>query len=597
MTMINRRCLLLASLCLLLPAGSQAQDIAPPPKKAPRTPVTQQTLPNDKTVTPPKILAGQITVLETEQLRLNGFDLRLFGIVPPQLSASFGPQARAVLDNLTANQETRCTIRDRDRAGRYLATCHGRNDTDLAVELLKRGLAIAARGSLQPTELAPAYFAAEQAAQAQKLGLWTVMAPPAAKPDLQPAAVSAAPPAAPLVAGESSATAKPVAASQATPAPAPVPVAPVATAVAAPAPQPEKPAIIPAAATIAPEAKAAIVSSLTAASDQAEAEQALPDEKADYDILARYQLLLSALLMLATALGITFALWYHRWSERRTDIRATAAALRGELQAARTLIVSRLRAMTDTDDDKTTAWPRVRTLVFQAYVGRLGLLGAELARQIASIYGLASDYTAYYSTPAEQLKQAPVGKKAAMETLQNHIEEVLPKLEQIEASGQRPPMPHFMGTAPLPRPTPPAKPMPFAALRDMARRLAGSSANSYADAKALPRQPRSIASPPSTEAEESVLKAEATGTSAPAEPAATRIKPLWEILRGLRNNEPPVSPATTTHRDPTASDTVPDYTTMSQEEIDIMALNNLTEDDYKSYDDLVAQPSRRAKRA
>ena len=322
-------------------------------------------------------------------------------------------------------------------------------------------------------------------------------------------------------------------------------------------------------------------------------------------MFAKYQLLISALLMLATALGITFSLWYHRWSERRTEIRATAAALRGELQAARTLIVSRLRAMGDASDEKTAAWPRVRTLVFQAYVGRLGLLGAELARQIASIYGLASDYTAYYSTPAEQLKHAPVGKKAAMETLQNHIEEVLPKLEQIEASGQRPPMPHFMSTPaaePLPRPTPPGKggSTPLFGLRDLLGRFIGGTTSARGNAKALPKQTKALGgnTVEGSASEEPALQAEQTGTAKAADeqqPAA-RIKPLWEILRGLRTNEPPPS-SKDIKQEPPADENVPDYTKMSQEEIDILAFNELTEEDFKAYDEMVSQSPRRAKRA
>lgn len=587
MTRLNRRSLSLAAVMLLTPGWALAQDIAPPPKKAPRTPVTQQALQGGERAAPPKSLSGQITVMDTEQLRLNGYELRLFGIVPPQLSANYGPQARGVLDNLTASLESRCNIRDRDRAGRYLATCHGRNDADLALELLKRGLAIAARGSLQPTELAPTYFAAEQAAQAQKLGLWSVVTPPAAKPEPkpEPQPVATTPPAPPEV--------KPAAIPVPVPTTEVAPVTPVATATSVP------PAEKPVVTTPADDTKAAIVSSLTTASAEAEADQTISDTKTDNDLLAKYQLLLSALLMLATALGITFSLWYHRWSERRTEIRATAAALRGELQAARTLIVSRLRAMAEATDEKSTAWPRVRTLVFQAYVGRLGLLGAELARQIASIYGLASDYTAYYSTPADQLKHAPVGKKAAMETLQNHIEEVLPKLEQIEASGQRPPLPHFtVNAGSLPRPTPPGngKPMPLFGLGDLFGRVIGVATSARARTKALPGQTKTLSAAPDAAKDEPTLQAEATGNGTPStEQQAARIKPLWEILRGLRATETPTSVGKEPKQKP-ADESVPDYTAMSQEEIDILAFNELTEEDFKAYDEMVSQSSRRARR-
>ena len=180
---------LMAVAALLLANTAFAQE-APPPRKMPRVPVGRQTLTeSDKSAIRSRDVKGPATILDGEHLRVADVDLRLFGVVPPQLSASFGPQARAALDEVSRGQDVECHIRDRDHDGRFLATCVTSNTkTDLALELLKRGLAVAARGSVQPTELAQPYEAAEQAAQAQKLGLWSVAPPPAAN-------VPAAPPA------------------------------------------------------------------------------------------------------------------------------------------------------------------------------------------------------------------------------------------------------------------------------------------------------------------------------------------------------------------------------------------------------------------
>ena len=119
---------------------------------------------------------------------MNDIDLRLFGIVPPQLSASFGPQARSALDELAKGQNVSCHVRDRDHDGRFLATCSTENTkADLALELLKRSRLKIIMARLQPTDLAQPYEAAEDAAQASKLGLWSTAVPQAATPAAPPA--------------------------------------------------------------------------------------------------------------------------------------------------------------------------------------------------------------------------------------------------------------------------------------------------------------------------------------------------------------------------------------------------------------------------
>ena len=414
---VMRKLAVLGCIGVLLGSGAveaASYDEAPVPRRSPRTAVSQQTI--VKPALPPsRTVSGTATIIDTERLRIEEIDMRLFGVVPPQLSASFGPQARAVLDSLTAGVTVTCLIRDRDRDGRFLASCRGANNTDLAQELLRRGLAVTARGSLHGTDFESAYVTAEQTAQAQKLGLWMGPSAPAA----------AAAPAA---------------------APAPVAAPPVAKVeVKAPEPKPEakvepKPEEKPEQATKAEApAKDSPKSEKTTRAEEipvpapAFVEAAPVVTASAPTAVERYQVLILGAFMLLTAAIAGGAVLTRRWMDRREERSSIAAAVRGELMAARAVCLGRLRAISSDDDDRNTSWPRVRTMVFQAYVGRIGLLGGELARQVASIYGQASDYAAYYNTAFTDENVEPVSKRHALQTLTQHIEEVLPRLAGVEA--------------------------------------------------------------------------------------------------------------------------------------------------------------------
>ena len=410
---------LLLSCVALAPAFAQ---LAPTPQAAPRTPVNRETLAGHSM--PPRDVTGQASVLDGDKLRIGDTDLRLFGVVPPQLSASFGPQARAALDALMAGQSVTCHIRDRDHDGRLLATCQTPGGVDPALDMLRHGLAVAARGSIADTELAQSYVAAEQAAQSAKIGLWsvTVAAPPAVA--------------------------------------APVPVsAPVADApkpeVKAEAPKPEPVA----AKTADVQAKTSSsvmvpvkVSTMTLSKDDLEASVADTP-----GFFARYQILIAGLLMLATTLSVFGALAIHRRIEKREEMKALAAALRGELLAARAVCQTRIKGIVTEEDDRTSTWPRIRSTLFQAYVGKIGWFGAELARQVASIYGQASDYASYYSSISENATAATTPKRQALQTLVNYIDEVLPRLAGIEQTGEKS-APNVYPTSTAPMPTMPPVP-------------------------------------------------------------------------------------------------------------------------------------------
>ena len=85
----------------------------------------------------------------------------------------------------------------------------------------------------------------------------------------------------------------------------------------------------------------------------------------------RYQMLIAGFLMLATALSITGSIWARKNRDRRDETKAVAAALRGELMGARGVCVGRIKSITSEFEDRAAAWPRLRSTLYQAYVGRL----------------------------------------------------------------------------------------------------------------------------------------------------------------------------------------------------------------------------------
>ena len=437
----------------LLATSVQAQE-APAPRRMPRTPVSREVLAGGRDPMPAsRDVQGLAAILDGEKLRIDDMDLRLFGVVPPQLAASFGPQARAKLDTLANGQTVACKIRDRDRDGRLLATCRNFSGNDMALELLKHGLAVTARGSITGTELAAAYAAAEQAAQSQKIGLWSTAT---STPVIPATAAVAPPPAPPAVKAESA-----------------VPPPP-----AADIKKDEKPL-----ARTEAQTQAKIAADLLLQEKQAQIDDTLSQPSDNVGFFERYQILISGILMLTTALSILVVLGVQKARDRRDEIKALAAALRGELSAARNVCVGRAKSITTDAEDRLAAWPRLRATLYQAYVGRLGLLGAELARQVASIYGQSSDYAAHYNPASTMGATHEVPKKQALETLAKRIDTVLPKLAEIERTGRIP----SPSSAVSPRPRPEASAPPITAV--YASAAAGINNETLAEAELAPVAP------------------------------------------------------------------------------------------------------------
>lgn len=439
--MINlRNSLCLTSALLLLSVGTAQAQVAPAPKKSPRTPVSKEVLAGKSAPLPPShILEGPATILDTERLRVGGHELRLFGVVPPQMGASFGPQARAVLDSLSQGSVT-CQIKDRTREGSYLALCHNAAQADFGLELLRRGLAACARGSLHGTPYDTPYQAAEMAAQTQKLGIWSTTLPSAASEssirDVMAKAESAKVEAE-KAKQEAEQAKKEVEQAKAELAKTDRERPASAQQPAAPSPEVTEPATTLNLGTGNNASQATLPTNEEAQALLMSSQLVTATPTTDTrGFMERYQLLISGLLLFGTTLVLSGVFAWNKLRQKKEDMRSIAAALHGELLAARSVCQARLSKIAQEGTDKNTTWPRIRVIVFQAYIGKLGCLGAELSRQIASIYGMASDYASYYNTT--EPRSEGTSKRQALEALIQHIEEVAPRLNKIEKEGKLP---------------------------------------------------------------------------------------------------------------------------------------------------------------
>lgn len=483
--MINlRHSLLLTSALLLFSATAAQAQYAPVPKKAPRTPVSKEVLSGKAApLAPSALLQGTAKIIDTERLRIDSSEVRLFGVVPPLMGASYGPQARAVLDSLAQGTVT-CQIKDRTRDGHYLALCSNEAKADFGLELLRRGLAASARGSLSGTVYEGPYQAAEAAAQNQKLGIWSTSMPSAASESSIRSVMTKAEAAkaeAEKAKKEAEAAKQEIERAKAELAKLEAQRPPdLATAI-----EPEQVSTVlslgsgastdkvPASATKTVAAPPSIATTPTADEIQAlmmankpVVTEAAPETRS---FLEKYQIFFAGLLVFGTTIILSIAFVWNKFRQKKEDMRSIAAALHGELMAARSVCKARLAKIQQEGNDFNTSWPRIRVMVFQAYLGKLGCLGAELSRQIASIYGMASDYAAYYNT-AEPRSEGKT-KRQALELLVKHIEEVAPRLSTIEKEGKLPvhtpkssvarpalkaPAQKTLSLSLTPRPTPPS---------------------------------------------------------------------------------------------------------------------------------------------
>jgi endonuclease YncB( thermonuclease family) len=383
-----------------------ATPAKPEPKKAEKTPEKTAEKVADKD---PHEIEGKGQALDGERITVAGREIRLFGVVTPALTSSFGPQTRLNLDRMLSNSNVLCKMTNTDADGRPVAFCGTVKVPDLSYEMLRQGWAMVDRRTLKGNALSDVYEKAEQEAQAQNRGIFAPAPMAMTVPLSNPGKASVSPTPAPTVAdavsavsGEPAAAAEPEVAQAA-----PEPVAP--------APEPEVVA--------KPAARAVATSS------------------SDMGFVERYQILLGAcILMLAAVIFGCVIVW--REQKAVTDRRrALAAALRGELMSARLICRTRAKDLLSVKKADIEAkhpgqlWPRIRSVVYQAHVSHLGLLGAELARQVASVYGQCADYAAYYQSNAVRMP-IPHVVGETLNTLAEHMDTLMYGLQEVENTGR-----------------------------------------------------------------------------------------------------------------------------------------------------------------
>jgi endonuclease YncB( thermonuclease family) len=153
-------------------ASAQNNNVAPAPPAVPIGNVGEEGL---APVVAGQSIEGTATVIDGDELRIGDRLIRLFGIAAPEISASYGPDARVFLDGLAGSQRVTCREVDRTDSNASIAICSV-DGTDLAPELLSQGLAavyrVNAPTTVQERELAARYDTEEADARTRKLGIW-----------------------------------------------------------------------------------------------------------------------------------------------------------------------------------------------------------------------------------------------------------------------------------------------------------------------------------------------------------------------------------------------------------------------------------------
>jgi endonuclease YncB( thermonuclease family) len=412
----------LAALIIGFSLPLQARDdIMPPPKPAPRIPVERETLYENENLkfaasgsmkepvrvtakASPKVMPketaqeskeveGAAQAVDGERLNVEGTEIRLFGIVTPSLSSNYGPQARQNLEEMLVGTVL-CKLTDKDREGRPVAFCGTVEVPDISYEMLRQGWAMADRRGLKDNALSEIYAKAESEAQSANRGIFapTPMATviPLTNPGKSITIADSA------VAQDGDGIER-------------TEDKPVAVATAAPAPS-KTPAM-------------AIDSGFL--------------------FVERYQTLLAAGLLLLAAMIYASASVMREKARVRETRRAVAAALRGELMAARHIFRTKSRDLIYAKAESgknalrpSQLWPRIRTAVYQANITSIGLLGSELARRVASVYGQCTDYAMYFQQAQASRLPAPRAVAETLSVLAKHMEVVLEGLAQVEGSGR-----------------------------------------------------------------------------------------------------------------------------------------------------------------
>lgn len=160
--------------------------------------------------------------------------------------------------------------------------------------------------------------------------------------------------------------------------------------------------------------------------------------------IERYQGIVGGVLWIFGALAFGLAAVIRDRMQLAEKRRALAAALNGELTSARHICRTRARELirqrrlgeAENQPRPSQLWPRIRAVVYQAHVGSIGLLGSDLARRVASVYGQCADYAAYYQQTAMQRLPSGTAVSETLSTLADHIDNILDGLAQVEYTGR-----------------------------------------------------------------------------------------------------------------------------------------------------------------
>lgn len=391
----------------------------------------------------PKEFEGVAKALDGERLMIGEKEIRLFGIVTPGISSNYGPQARQKLDAIIKGAVL-CKVTDKDKDGRPIAFCGTVDTPDLSYEMLRQGWAMADRKALKNNSLAEVYEKVEQEAQSLNKGLFAPMPMVNSVPLSNPSNTTTVPLVAPAITamGAKVETIK----GGAKPAEEPK-IVPLAQK-AGEEPRTALSLIVPdTAATSKPAAAAEPAKETpkeTAPAAVASAPVAATAAPASASFMERYQGIIGGLLWIFGAAVFGAVVMIRDRIQLAEKRRALAAALNGELTSARHICRTRARELVrqrrlgeaETQPRPSQLWPRIRAVVYQAHVGSIGLLGSDLARRVASVYGQCADYAAYYQQTAMQRLPSGTAVSETLSTLADHIDNILDGLAQVEYTGR-----------------------------------------------------------------------------------------------------------------------------------------------------------------
>ena len=129
----------LACLGLLVLRHVARRAPAPKPSRRPRRPAARRVAPGEIA---PRVLEGKAWVTDGDGLRLDGYEVRLFGIDAPEGAHPHGPEAKQALIRLCSRKTVIAEVEHVDRFGRIAAICRLQDGRDLSAEMVRAGHAL-----------------------------------------------------------------------------------------------------------------------------------------------------------------------------------------------------------------------------------------------------------------------------------------------------------------------------------------------------------------------------------------------------------------------------------------------------------------------